>query len=389
LLPKDTPAYEEAMNGPFAQDFRKSMEVEWDMLDTVMKAWEIVERQSWMKVLPSTWALRCKRFPDGMIRKLKARLCARGDKQMEGVDLFETFTPVCNWQIVRIMLIISLIYDFATLQVDYTAAFTQSDIDKPPNWDSMTPKEKERSGVYLELPKGFKQAGKVLRLEKSLYGLRRSPINWFLHLKEKFAQVGFKQSEYDACLFVSDRVICIVYVDDTFFFSPRQEYIDEMIVKLEASGLSMEAENDVARFLGVLIERRGDGTILMTQPGLTQRIDKALKIDHLPPKRTPAKHGAPGKDEDGGAAHGEYSYPSVIGMRGYLQGYSRSDTTFATSQCARFIHCKKRSHEEALERIGQYLKATGDKGLILHPKSHEGRLDIDCYVDADFAGLWG
>jgi hypothetical protein len=42
-----------------------------------------------------------------------------------------------------------------------------------------------------------------------------------------------------------------------------------------------------------------------------------------------------------------------------------------------------------LERIGQYLKATGDKGLILHPKSHKGWLDIDCYVDADFAGLWG
>jgi hypothetical protein len=76
---EDTQTYEEAINGPFAQDFRKSMEVEWDMLDTVMKSWEIVERQSWMKVLPSTWALRCKRFPDGMIRKLKARFCSRGD----------------------------------------------------------------------------------------------------------------------------------------------------------------------------------------------------------------------------------------------------------------------------------------------------------------------
>jgi hypothetical protein len=162
-----------------------------------------------------------------------------------------------------------------------------------------------------------------------------------------------------------------------------------MIVKLEASGLNMEAEDDVAGFLGVLVERRGDGTLLMTQPGLTQRIFKALKIDHLSPKRTPAKHGALGKDEDGEAAHGEYSYPSVSGMIGYLQGHRRSDTTFTTSQCTRFIHCTKSSHEEALDCIGRYLKATGDKGLILHPKSHDGRLDINCYVDADFAGLWG
>jgi hypothetical protein len=87
-----------------------------------------------MNVLPSIWDLICKRFPDGLIRKLKARFCARGDNQMEGIDFFETLSPVCNWQTLRIMLIISLIYDFETLQVDHTAAFTQYDIEKPPNW---------------------------------------------------------------------------------------------------------------------------------------------------------------------------------------------------------------------------------------------------------------
>jgi cysteinyl-tRNA synthetase len=79
---EDTPTYEEAMNGPLAEDLRISMVVEWDMLNVVTKAWKIVERQPWMNVLPSTWSLRCKRFPDGLIRKLKARLCARGGKQM-------------------------------------------------------------------------------------------------------------------------------------------------------------------------------------------------------------------------------------------------------------------------------------------------------------------
>jgi hypothetical protein len=57
-----------------------------------------------------------------------------------------------------------------------------------------------------------------------------------------------------------------------------------MIVKLEESGLQLEAEEDVAGFLGFLIEHHNDGTILMTQPGLTQRIVKALKIYHLPPR---------------------------------------------------------------------------------------------------------
>jgi hypothetical protein len=68
----------------------------------------------------------------------------------------------------------------------------------------------------------------------------------------------------------------------------RQEYIDEMIVNLEEAGMQLEAEDDVAGFLGVLIERWEDGTILMTQPELTLRIVRALKIDHLlSTKRTP------------------------------------------------------------------------------------------------------
>jgi hypothetical protein len=152
---------------------------------------------------PCAHARLCMLFLNGMIRKLKARFCARGDNQMEGVDLFETFSPVCNWKTVRIMLLISLIYDFATLQVDYTAAFTQSDIDKPPNWDSMTPKEKERSGVYRELSKGFKQAGKVLILNKSLYCLRQSPRNWFLHLKRNSHKlVSSRANMMPVCLYL-------------------------------------------------------------------------------------------------------------------------------------------------------------------------------------------
>jgi hypothetical protein len=33
-----TPTYEEAMNGPFDDEFKKAMGIEWDMLDVVMKA---------------------------------------------------------------------------------------------------------------------------------------------------------------------------------------------------------------------------------------------------------------------------------------------------------------------------------------------------------------
>jgi len=76
----------------------------------------------------------------------------------------------------------------------------------------------------------------------------------------------------------------------------------------------------------------------------------------------------------------------VIGMLLYLTGHSRPDLAFAVHQCARYTFDPKRSHELALKRIGRYLKGTIDKGLILSPSDD---FRIDCYPDADFAGLYG
>ena len=59
-------------------------------------AWEVLECDS--ETMPNgiqlTWAFKCKRFPDGLIKKFKARFCARGDMQLEGIDFFETYAPV-------------------------------------------------------------------------------------------------------------------------------------------------------------------------------------------------------------------------------------------------------------------------------------------------------
>ena len=60
----------------------------------------------------------------------------------------------------------------------------------------------------------------------------------------------------------------------------------------------------------------------------------------------------------------------------------------AVSQCARFVHSPKRSHELALLCIGKYLKGTSDQGLVLRPKDAY-LLKTDVYVDASFACGWG
>ncbi len=48
--------------------------------------------------------------------------------------------------------------------------------------------------------------------------------------------------------------------------------------------------------------------------------------------------------------------------------------------------CPRHLHELVLKRIGRYLKATRNRGLVLNPSE---MLKIDCYPVADFAGMYG
>jgi hypothetical protein len=48
-------------------------------------------------------------------------------------------------------------------------------------------------------------------------------------------------------------------------------------------------------------------------------------------------------------------------MLGYLQSNSSPEFAYAVSSTARFTHNLRRSHEEALKRIGRYLKAQSTK----------------------------
>ncbi len=172
-----------------------------------------------------------------------------------------------------------------------------------------------------------------------------------------------------------------------FCTPPKAEYIEEALAKLRAEGLELEKEDDVAGFLGVHIDRKvKTKKNKLTQKGLNQRNIKAIGVGSNPRRDTPAKYGALPADPGGDPPppNETYNYASVIGMLQYLQGHSRPDITFAVSQCSRYTHSSRRSHEKALERIGQYLKTTQNEGLIRKPSKE---LNIDCYVDADFAGL--
>ena len=81
------------------------------------------------------------------------------------------------------------------------------------------------------MPKGFSKPGMVLKLQRSLYGLRQSLHNYFKYTAEKFASVGLKQSHVNECLFISRRAIVLIWVNNVLIYSPRREWIEETIAE--------------------------------------------------------------------------------------------------------------------------------------------------------------
>jgi hypothetical protein len=64
---EDNPTWEQAMNGPDKAGYWKACEIELNTLTQKRDAWDVVDREPWMNVLPSTWAFKCKRYPDGSV----------------------------------------------------------------------------------------------------------------------------------------------------------------------------------------------------------------------------------------------------------------------------------------------------------------------------------
>ena len=123
----------------------------------------------------------------------------------------------------------------------------------------------------------------------------------------------------------------------------------------------------------------------MIQLHFIQRIIDALGIQDESKMHDTPTNVILNRDESGKKQTQDWNYRSLIGMMSYLASTPRPGILFPVHQCARFCSCPKRSHEEAVKRIGCYLKRTKDKGMICTFNPTKG---IEVFVDTDFVGGW-
>jgi hypothetical protein len=360
------------MSDPEQRDlWRASMQEEISALET-HGTWDEVEiSDARSKILPGTWVLRLKRSPDGEIKKFKSRFCCRGD--LEEGD-FDTFAPVVSWPSVRLFLVLTMTLNWCTCSIDFSNAFVQASLKEP---------------VWIHLPRGFHSARpskRCLRLKKSLYGLSVAPRLWHEHLFAALQAMGLRASQFDPCLLYANNLLVVLYVDDAGIAAPTPDIIDTFVDELRKRHFKLTKEGTFSEFLGIKFSRNTeDGAITLTQRGLINKIITATGLEDCNPNWTPASTQALGIDHDSPPMQEPWVYPSIVGMLLYLATNTRPDISFAVSQVARFNHNPKQSHAQAVKMIVRYLHRTSEMGTIVRPSNS---LALDCFVDADFAGLY-
>ena len=120
-----------------------------------------------------------------------------------------------NWLSVRLILVLAILYNLPVKSIDFVLAFPQSKLDVP---------------IFMELPAGFEvQCGQrgeyVIELKKSLYGLKQAGLNWYEKLKQGLEKRKSIPSKVDPCVFISERVIVLTYVDDCIIMEKAERDI--------------------------------------------------------------------------------------------------------------------------------------------------------------------
>ena len=156
------------------------------------------------------WVYNIKLGPNNE-EQYKARFVAKGYSQIPDIDYQETFSPTARMASIRTLMQIAVQHDLTVHQMDVKTAFLNAPID---------------CELYVEQPEGYEIKSKndeklVLRLKKSLYGLKQSGRNWNHTLHTYLIEQGYSQSRTDSCVYKKhsegqpdDYTIVVIWVDD-------------------------------------------------------------------------------------------------------------------------------------------------------------------------------
>jgi hypothetical protein len=225
--------------------------------------------------------------PDASFDKIKVRVLARGDKQ---VNTGESDGPVARIESLLMLLSIAIYNDYAIFKVDVGSAFMRTPIteDVKHKWIKL---DKRVVDILLELKYDeykdyvLPDGSIVVEMDKMSYGYVKAAHYWYKTLMSAFIKNGYKVSGKDKCVLVkrqgSKLAISGTTVDDCLFVCSRDDkWIAEQIEMLKTAFDEITVEmGDELSLVGMHIRMdRTKKQMLTTQPKHMERIIETFEV---------------------------------------------------------------------------------------------------------------
>lgn len=370
--------YQEAVSGPDGAKWSEAITQELLAHET-NETWTVVRKKPGDKVIDSKWVFKVIQGSSTGECRYKARLCARGFLQRQGVDYNETFAPVIRYDSLRAFLAKTTQEDYELAQFDVCTAFLYGELEEK---------------ILMKVPEGLAignnsgvQKDYVCKLSKSLYGLKQAPRCWNLKFSEFLKKFDFTQGDAEHCIFKGcvdgENVFLALFVDDGLVAAKSNRVLDAVISHLKSA--FRITVGDVSRFVGLQIERnRVDKTMFVHQSEYAEKIVKRFGMLDARKLSVPADSNVvlyPAEDED---ECENVPYREAVGSLMFLAVVSRPDIAFAVNLVSKYLNKHSRAHWMAVKRIFAYLVGTQDRGILYRSGGKES--ELVGYCDADFAG---
>ena len=155
-----------------------------------------------VNVVIARWAFVWKVDMDCNIMKPKARLVTRGFSQVHTVGFLKSYAPApAASSSVQLLVAIVVKNDWELRHLDLKQAFIQVDLNFT---------------VFMKLRGGCgDKSGKVMKLKKTVYGLKQAGRRWAMHLGDVILRkIRMEQCKADPCVFrlIRDGVVVMMSV---------------------------------------------------------------------------------------------------------------------------------------------------------------------------------
>ena len=318
--------------------------------------YELTDLPNGRKPIGCKWVFKKKPEADGV--RYKARLVAKGFSQKYGEDYDEVFAPVARAPTIRLLLSMAEKMKLHVRQFDVKTAFLNGNLEEE---------------IYMTQPEGFEIGTQVLRLRKSLYGLKQAAHSWDIMLKNCLERNGFEQSEADDCLFIKKRNndICyiVVHVDDMLFASSSLSMIDSIADNL-AKDFTLKNLGPVKHFLGVDIHIAQNGLISINQQKYNTKMVNELGLEQAKGHQYPLQPDYYRLEcED--LLESNKDYRKVIGMLLYVSTNTRPDVSASVNILAQRVEKPRQLDMQEALRVVKYLATTQNHDSQQHFASQQ------------------